>query len=722
MLYFSMSSACGEVLANILRNQEMKAGNLLSTHIWSPSGGKNARPQKQYQPVPFALNSFVHPSPKSTADVTFYKTCHKVVPQSLASLNAGKSSNEEEHGVKTNQVIWGREGSTDDDNKVDNLSSILNEDTDSNFSEDYQVMLSNEAVSRSQDISAQRNWFNYLRFKSQKEEFKKGVNQVHCYPFIEISSSVRKRGEDRPKAGFQQHKVKGHSLGNFNGNPSVCLPMCPSEIPCIRSSVHTSTHPSIADGEDKSMNINEDFTNRMDSPVAKYKMEVYKNQPLKIEDYEPGLKSSIFSNRPAKERKESGLRWYESDADVDYRESIEGASFDDSGYLSSTGISDNKYQRWGQQKDMEHVLKEEKVAKKKKEVLDNESRRHHDTLMPKEKQFLLDRYDNVAYVRPTINARLKGRAKVLFTFRPQHENELALKKGDVVQLLRRVDANWYKGEINGQVGVFPSNHVDVIISLEEARRLADDRAGRAVAIYEFIGRSPLELSFKKGEELLLIRRIDQNWFEGRLRGRQGIFPASYVDILMPPTSRPITPADEYSQVSRSSSSFSIGPEVPSPWNSDAYESEFEREYIISPPYKADSLMKQSNKNTFKLFNPSCKELRSTAGNTSSVQKKMFWREGGFSNVEGSLKKNKVSDENAAVSNLHVSTNGKKLGIIERCRALYTYEPQNEDELKLSDGDLLDVVEKCDDGWYIGLCRRTGCFGTFPGNYVERLGR
>lgn len=37
----------------------------------------------------------------------------------------------------------------------------------------------------------------------------------------------------------------------------------------------------------------------------------------------------------------------------------------------------------------------------------------------------------------------------------------------------------------------------VIISLEEARRLADDRAGRAVAIYEFIGRSPLELSFKK---------------------------------------------------------------------------------------------------------------------------------------------------------------------------------------------------------------------------------
>ena len=128
-------------------------------------------------------------------------------------------------------------------------------------------------------------------------------------------------------------------------------------------------------------------------------------------------------------------------------------------------------------------------------------------------------------------------------------------------------------------------------------------------------------------------------------------------------------------MSRSSSSFSIGPEVPSPWNSDAYESEFEREYIISPPYKANSPLKQSNNsnNIFKAFNHSCKELRSTAGNSSSVQKKMLWREGSVWNVEGSLKKDRATDMKAAGSNLHVSTNvehqqtpnEKKLGIIER---------------------------------------------------------
>ena len=54
------------------------------------------------------------------------------------------------------------------------------------------------------------------------------------------------------------------------------------------------------------------------------------------------------------------------------------------------------------------------------------------------------------------------------------------------------------------------------------------------------------------------------------------------------------------------------------------------------------------------------------------------------------------------------------------RALYNYKPQNEDELELKEGDVVMVMEKCDDGWYVGTSRRTSLFGTFPGNYVERM--
>ena len=56
----------------------------------------------------------------------------------------------------------------------------------------------------------------------------------------------------------------------------------------------------------------------------------------------------------------------------------------------------------------------------------------------------------------------------------------------------------------------------------------------------------------------------------------------------------------------------------------------------------------------------------------------------------------------------------------RYRALFSYEPINEDELRLEEGDEVLVLEKCDDGWFVGTSARTHSFGTFPGNYVEKI--
>ncbi|NXT27777.1 SRBS2 protein, partial [Syrrhaptes paradoxus] len=55
-----------------------------------------------------------------------------------------------------------------------------------------------------------------------------------------------------------------------------------------------------------------------------------------------------------------------------------------------------------------------------------------------------------------------------------------------------------------------------------------------------------ELSFKKGDTVYIIRKIDQNWYEGEHHGRVGIFPISYVEKLSPPEkaqpARPPPPA------------------------------------------------------------------------------------------------------------------------------------------------------------------------------------
>lgn len=48
--------------------------------------------------------------------------------------------------------------------------------------------------------------------------------------------------------------------------------------------------------------------------------------------------------------------------------------------------------------------------------------------------------------------------------------------------------------------------------------------------FDFEAKSEVELGFSAGVSIRLLRRIDDNWLEGELEGKVGIFPAAYVDI------------------------------------------------------------------------------------------------------------------------------------------------------------------------------------------------
>lgn len=54
--------------------------------------------------------------------------------------------------------------------------------------------------------------------------------------------------------------------------------------------------------------------------------------------------------------------------------------------------------------------------------------------------------------------------------------------------------------------------------------------GQARAKFNFQAQSAIELSLNKGELVVLTRRVDDNWFEGRIANRKGIFPVSYVEV------------------------------------------------------------------------------------------------------------------------------------------------------------------------------------------------
>ena len=52
--------------------------------------------------------------------------------------------------------------------------------------------------------------------------------------------------------------------------------------------------------------------------------------------------------------------------------------------------------------------------------------------------------------------------KANYDFTAELENELSLKKGDIIKVTKRIDEGWWVGSCNGKSGMFPSNYVSVV--------------------------------------------------------------------------------------------------------------------------------------------------------------------------------------------------------------------------------------------------------------------
>ena len=49
-----------------------------------------------------------------------------------------------------------------------------------------------------------------------------------------------------------------------------------------------------------------------------------------------------------------------------------------------------------------------------------------------------------------------------FDYDAENDDELTLKEGDIVKVLDQEEEGWWKGELKGKIGVFPSNFVELI--------------------------------------------------------------------------------------------------------------------------------------------------------------------------------------------------------------------------------------------------------------------
>ncbi|XP_050736692.1 E3 ubiquitin-protein ligase SH3RF1-like isoform X3 [Eriocheir sinensis] len=117
-------------------------------------------------------------------------------------------------------------------------------------------------------------------------------------------------------------------------------------------------------------------------------------------------------------------------------------------------------------------------------------------------------------------------AKALYNYERKEARDLSFKKGDVIILRKKIDSNWYQGELNNQLGFFPASYVQIITPLPS-------HIPQCKALYDFKMTNDEErdcLTFNKGEIITVLRRVDENWAEGKLGSRIGIFPLSFVDL------------------------------------------------------------------------------------------------------------------------------------------------------------------------------------------------
>ncbi|XP_054059747.1 sorbin and SH3 domain-containing protein 2 isoform X16 [Rissa tridactyla] len=234
----------------------------------------------------------------------------------------------------------------------------------------------------------------------------------------------------------------------------------------------------------------------------------------------------------------------------------------------------------------------------------------------------------------------------------------------------------------------------------------------ARAVYDFKAQTSKELSFKKGDTIYILRKIDQNWYEGEHHGRVGIFPISYVEKLSPPEkaqpARPPPPA-QIGEIGEAVAKYNFSADT----NVELSLRKGDRVILLKRVDQNWYEGKIPGTNRQGIFPVSYVEvIKKNASKSLDDYPDPPIPQSYSSDRIHHLSSTKPQRPVLAHENIH--------GGGEPFQALYNYTPRNEDELELREGDVIDVMEKCDDGWFVGTSRRTKFFGTFPGNYVKRL--
>uniref|UniRef100_A0A096M0U9 E3 ubiquitin-protein ligase SH3RF1 n=2 Tax=Poecilia formosa TaxID=48698 RepID=A0A096M0U9_POEFO len=356
-------------------------------------------------------------------------------------------------------------------------------------------------------------------------------------------------------------------------------------------------------------------------------------------------------------------------------------------------------------------------------------------------------------------------AKALYNYDGKEPGDLKFSKGDIIILRRQVDENWYHGEMGGVHGFFPTNFVQVIKPLPQP-------PPQCKALYDFELKDKEAdkdcLPFCKDDILTVIRRVDENWAEGMLGDKIGIFPISYVEFNS--AARQLIELDKPSDSSGESiEGASLGPQSNGAQRPGEKKNTKKRHSftsltmshkpMLAPPPQRHSmeisgpvLISSSNPTAAARIGeisgglscsaPSQVHICTTglivtpppSSPVTTATVFTFPSETSYTSIAlDALPPPPPPPPQAPVSGAAYSLaagqrpspsisdqSGRQRPTVYV--AMFPYTPRKEDELELRKGEMFLVLERCQDGWFKGTSMHTGKIGVFPGNYMSPVSR
>jgi hypothetical protein len=202
--------------------------------------------------------------------------------------------------------------------------------------------------------------------------------------------------------------------------------------------------------------------------------------------------------------------------------------------------SEEKEER--ERKEREERERKEREEKERKEREEKE-RKEREERERKERE---EREKKEREEQEKLNARTRAAstgngdyAIVAYDYEPQEENEIALVEGEIVKNIIQLDEGWWQGQNSkGEVGLFPANFVELQASAPVSAPVTNpvsapapvQKSSSAIALYDYDAQEDNEISFKEGDIITNLNFVTDDWWEGVVDGKCGLFPGNYVQV------------------------------------------------------------------------------------------------------------------------------------------------------------------------------------------------